>query len=337
MTKLQPLALALTLVASAPANGLFGLGDSGAFGALDADTKIEVNAVPDAHWQFQPSGEETRVQHYSPNVDGLGFDNASRCYGHSLLSTRWFQYIVKPIKNGTIERITPEEFRDFWGGKMDYPVGYDITAANVDNERLQPYSMFNDQARQAIGKLVGYYHSYQSNLFDHHRSMYDDGVAFQRDLARTIRDEQLPPQLSLRRNGGGHAINAYKVEEGTAMFGNREGNEGGRTRAWKISAYDPNLPGSGSSGDDASYEDRIYMVVFEDAGGMVGFSEQMEAWYSRYLRQAASNPAGTWHIPDDNYGIRDDVGDDDGEIRSWHWSSISDDEAREIAGLESAD
>ena len=337
---LAALALALTTNASAD---LFGLGS-----AVEEDPGIEttvtVSAQPDAHWNFVASGSTSEVEHYSPNLDGIGFRNRSKCYGHSLLSTRWFQYLVKPLKNGTVSEITPDEFLDFWGGAMDRTINGSLTSSNIDNVRLQRFSTYDDASQMAIGRLVGYYHQYQSNDWDHDRIGYDDGIEFQEDLAETIDDAQLPPQLSLKRQGGGHAVNAYKVEQGTATIGNNGTGEAGTSvRAWKISLYDPNEPGTGDAADDADTETRRYLMVFENGGGFVGMSERMERSYGRYLRQGSNNPAGTWHIPADKYGIREDVADDGGEIRSgfWHWwndvEEIDDAEARRISSLPAAD
>ena len=334
-SKLTLTALALTLAASASAQGLFGIGGP----EKQILTPVTVEDLPNAHWRFveDSAGNHAVVEGYSPNVDTVGFPNASKCYGHSLLSTRWFQYIVKPLKSGTLERITPEEFRDFFSGYLEYAPGYDVTAANVDAERLQPYSMYNDKARVAIGKLVGLYHELQFNSWDHNDEMYEEPEDFREDLADRIRSTGLPPQVAMFGDGG-HAINAYKVLEGTVVFGNTDGGAGTRVKGWKISMYDPNEPGSGDDADDAEYEEENYWVMVEGGGGFIGFSELMERDYDGFLRQSSTRPDGTWNIPDGKYGITSNTEDDSGELASWwHWNSVDDDDARVISGLESAD
>ena len=334
-TKFLLISLAFGMVPTlASAQGLLGLGDS-LSSALGMDADVEITEVPDAHWNFEPDadGAHWKVAEYSPNLDGVPFRNRSRCYGHSLLSTRWFQYIVKPLKNGTLSEITRDEFADFWGGKMEAFPAASITPTNVDQERLAPFASRSDAEKLAVAKLVGHYHSYQSNLMDHDRTMYDDPAAFRRDLVRTIHDAQLPPQISLRRTWGGHAVNAYRVDRGTVMWGNNGGEAGYRVRGYRIRLYDPNKPADGDRSHDPAYDAERYLVVVED-GSFIGMSERMEYGYRRYLRQSVDRPAGTWHIPDDNYGIREDVADDSNEVRAWHWTSIDDDEAREIASLD---
>ena len=331
------LALALSLPLDAGAQ-LLGVGSGGP----DRTTlsPVTVTARPDAHWNFRSEETSLRVRHYSPNLDGVGFanqgaDGKGACYGHSLLSTRWFQYIVKPIKSGTISSITSDEFRDFWGGRMDYPPAYTITAANVDGERLQPYSVYDQSARIAVGKLVGYYHEYQLNLFDHHRETFASPLEFVNKLKNTIRDQQLPPQLSLRNSeGGGHAVDAYRVERGTATYDNRDGDAGVTELAWKVHIYDPNAPGNGDAASDTTYQANNYLIVFPGSGSLVGFSEQDESAYSDFLRQSSTHDSGTWHIPQDQLGIRKDVEDDSGEIRSWHLRSVSTADARKISGVD---
>lgn len=330
---------ALLALAAAPLRAdlpgsVLGQGDDGALGVLKLDSKkVTVGSRPDAHWKFESSGRGQWVANFSVNLDGIGFDNQSKCYGHSLLATRWFQYVVKPLKAGTISKITPQEFKDFWGGRMDYPPNYDITPANVDGERLRAYSMYDDKARAAIGKLVGYYYRYQSNLFDHGDETYDSAERFSTGMWNTIARKDLPIELGMRRSGGGHSVLAYKMLRGTAMFGNREGREGERREAYKICFYDPNYPASGKSADDAAYEDKIYMIVFEGSGGHIGFSEELEWQYDKYLKKTST--PGMWEIPRDKVELFEDVLSDEGsEIRSWHWSEISDAEGRRIAGLD---
>ena len=334
-------ALALGLATTASAD-LFGLSTA----EPEARTMPQITGVPDAHWFWQPSGETVaaQVRHYSPNLDGLGFSNQSRCYGHSLLSTRWFQYLVKPLKNGTVSEITPDEFLDFWGGVMDRTINQSLTAGNIDNARLQRFSTYDDTSRTAVGRLVGYYHQYQTNQFDHGRELYDDASDFRSDVVGQIRDAQLPPTIYIRGDDSAHALAAYKVEAGVAQRnGASDDEEMDFQQAWKISIYDPNLPGNGDASTDGTYEDTVHFLVFEGSDEFVAMSEQMEGWYPSYPRQAANRPDGTWHLPSDRYGVHEDVEDDSGEIRSgfWHWwnehESISDQEAREISGLDSAD
>lgn len=78
------------------------------------------------------------------------------------------------------------------------------------------------------------------------------------------------------------------------------------------------------------------MVLFEEAGGLVGFSERYEHEYGSFLRQSSRNPDGTWHLPPGRYGLREGLGDDSNEIRAWHWwwDAISDQDARAIAGMD---
>ena len=333
--------LALALIPSlASAQGLFGLGDAAE--SPVPQVPVTVTGVPDAHWNFEPDadGAHWKVGHYSPNLDGLGFANRGRdgrgaCYGHSLLSLRWFQYITKPLKNGTLSRITPDEFRDFWGGHMAYPVSHDITPANVDEERLQPYSVFNDRARTAIGRLVGLYQDYTNNVWDHGRELYDEADDFRTDLVRSLDGRQLPPSLYIKGSGVAHAMAAFRVDRGTAMMGNTGGATGTRKQAYRIRVYDPNVPGDGDGSHDDTYAIKYNFIVFEDAGGFVGMSEQFEAMYGGwFLRQSTSDATGTWHIPGDNYGIEDTTEGDGGELRSWFPGSCSDAEGRVISGLD---
>ena len=331
------LAVAVSLLPGlARAQGVLGFGAGPATGPKD-DTTVIVTERPDAHWHFQPDAVHTRwqVRNFSPNLDGVDFKNNSKCYGHSLLSTRWFQYIVKPLKDGTVSEITADEFRDFWGGHMDYPVNYSITPSNVDGERLYAYSHYNDTAKQAIGKLVGYYYRYQSNLFDHSDTMYSHAERYNTRLVNQIARHQLPPQVAIRRSGGAHALSAWRVEKGTAMWDNRDGGAGTRMEAYRISLYDPNRISNGNAATDEAYADDRHFIVFEDGGGFLGMSEKMEKVYGGkgYLEQAEIHPTGMWQIPDEKYGTGQELESDDGEIRDWHWSEISDAEARRIASL----
>lgn len=337
--KPSPLAsvgLALALLApSVPAAGLLGL-DAG----VARKQPIQVTAVPDAHWRFEPSGGATRVEGYSPNLDGVGFgnngaDGQGACYGHSLASIRWFQYLTKPLANGTVERITPDEFTDFWGGRMGLAPTEDITPANAAGYRLQPFSTRDEASRVAVGRLIGFYHDYQHNLFDHGWDKYVDGVRFVEDLQQVFRQRQLPSTMGLFEGSGGHAVAAYKVQEGTALWGNTAGQEGERVRAWRVSFYDPNLAGQGDPGQDPRFEALLGLVVFES--GAVGFSEVMELHYAGFLRQDPRHPDGTWALPGQGYGLGKDVSDDSNEISAWHWRGVSDEDARTIAGLEPAD
>ena len=342
LSKISLFTLLVALPVSAQAQGLFGFG--GGEERIRLGAPVEVTDIPDWHWNFS-MGEgdyRWRVRNYSPNLDGVGFDNIGidgqgGCYGHTLLSTRWFQYLVKPLKNGTVSEITPDEFTDFWGGHMTAPISQSLTPSNIDHARLARFSTYSDQSRMAVGRLVGYYQSYQMNLFDHGRELYSDPAAFRRDLVYKMVSNQLPPQVSLRgRESGGHSVLAYEVRKGTATLGNTDGSAGTRREAYQILLYDPNRKASNDVADDATNHLSNTMIVFEGAGGLVGFGEFNEALYDEFLGQSASNPAGTWNIPSENYGLPDTSADDDGEIRSWHWSQISDEEARIASGLSPA-
>ena len=321
------------------AQGLLGLGDEAAPAREQAFTRDD--RVWD-RWVFQPNpgNRPARVEHYSPNLDGLGFGNVGSdgkgaCYGHTLLSMRWFQYIVKPLKTGVLASISQEEFRDFWGGKMRYPPAYPITPANVDSERLQPYSVFDEAARVAIGRLVGLYQDYQSNLFDHGSEHYTRPEVFRLEVIRLLATRQLPIQIKISRPGGAHSLLAYQSDWGTAMVGKTEDAPGERRRAYRIRVYDPNVPGQGAAGSDEEYGRRFHLMVARGGHDFVGMSEAFEGMYGpRYLFQVPGQPAGTWQLPPDRYGLEETWDSDGGEVRSWFPGRVGDAAARVISGLD---
>ena len=320
-----------------PAFGLLGLGDDGGNPDAPAATP-EVTAVPDTDWDFQPdpAGLHWKVRGYSPNLDGVAFanqgvDGTGACYGHSLLSTRWFQRVVKPLKTGILERITPDEFRDFWAGRMEYPPSYDLTPANVDRERLHAYSSYNEAATLAIAKLVGYHQDFQNQSALHDDRMYSDPAAFRLDLVEKIYQRQLPPVIGLEdlKDGGGHSVLAYRVDVGTVR------HAGVRKDAVRVRLYDPNETSTGDAADDRD-EDRIEtasMIIMEGPDAMVGLSKKTGEGYAWALRQT-DDAAGTWAIPPGGYGMGDETASEGYEMRTFSLTPVSHAQARIAGGLD---
>ena len=309
-------------------------------GELKHDKK-KADATPSAaHWNFVSASSEKKCTYYSPNKDGLGFDNNSRCFGHAVLSIRWYQYMVNPLKKRWWKSITPQEFKDLWGGRMDLAPNYNLTPDNIDNDRLYAFSVWKEKgkpndarAKLALAKIAG-------RIYKKQRSdeTYDDAKGFSTALWNHINRYDTPLELGYRRSGGGHSVTAYKVEKGTALLHGER-----RENVYKIYFWDPNEPSgqSNSYGTDAGYEKDMYFIVFDDQN-FVGMSEQLEGDYYKYVRKSGNE----WRIPSDNVELSTYMKEDptkDFRVpemkHGWMWrdyvgyGGISDEEAREIAGL----
>ena len=309
-------------------------------GELKMDKK-KADATPSpAHWNFVAAGSEKKCTYYSPNKDGLGFDNNSRCFGHAVLSIRWYQYMVNPLKKRWWKSITPQEFKDLWGGRMDLAPDYDLTPDNIDNDRLYAFSVWkakdkpnDNRAKLALAKVAG-------RIYKKQRSdeTYDDAKGFSTALWNHISRYDTPLELGYRRSGGGHSVTAYKVEKGTAMLHGER-----RENVYKVYFWDPNEPSgqSGTYGTDAGYESDMYFIVFDDQD-FVGMSEQLEGDYYKYVRKSGNE----WRIPSDKVELSTYMKEDptkDFRVpemkHGWMWrdyvgyGGVSDEEAREIAGL----
>lgn len=310
----------------------------------------ERTAATGSH-EFRPRGKTWRVKHFSPQLDGLAFKNKSeRCYGHSLMAIRWFQFLVKPLKDGVWDRVTPEELRDFFGGHLAAVPEYDITPANVDDERLARYTTVrrgpdgNRENRAAIARLIENYHSEQDNGDEAHRDVtYRDAPSLRQAVADFILTHGIPGAFGLFEGGfrgEAHAVVVYSVVEGIATLGARKNPEGRgflggtRLKAYKVNIWDPNIPSNGKPERDKAYEDGNYLMFFEQGKyEYIAFGASTEMMYTKYLRTLGGDKDHVGVISADRVKFAPGLYDDANEVSEGDYAAVSDSQVERIVKL----
>jgi hypothetical protein len=253
---------------------------------------------PKEHWFFEAGDKTWEAKSFAPSKDGAGFRYPNHCYGHVLMAIRWFQFITRPILTGTVTEITSDEFRDFWGRKLDYNPTYSITKNNIEKERLYPYSIHDEKSRVAIAKYIGILFPFQNKSAYKDQKDFDHPKEFCTAVVNTLHDAGIPTEVGMyAQKGGAHSMTVYRVVRGTAMMGNTDGKKGERKEAYRLYFYDSlDTPPPASDEKKAkAYEDNHSWLVFEDGDGFIGFSEYMEYSWSEYLIQ--TDTPGTWKLP----------------------------------------